>query len=325
MMALQEYLLQSDSRNFTPRRKWQLLADRFTGGLNKPLSKVIWPRSLKHLRRFDHDYSFTRSNSGGLSSMRFRDNEVIQSVQVNDLIPPITRPVTLVTTGPSALEYDWESLRQSGRMIVTVTGGTKFLQERGINPDLLVVTDPDFCKKNGFHVRDAAGIPLVIEYRSAAALHHHFPSGLDDRPVSLIERVNKWYGIPELSQEKLRSMNRESGSPFLIPEAPDNLGRIGWSNRLVLGFYPSSTVAFVALQVLAELGAKDIEIIGMDLGGTQSIYANALPSKLQKTYPTVILPSFLSMKDALEGRGIRINNLSPVCPLPQEIFRSNPN
>jgi hypothetical protein len=325
MLTLQEYLLHSDSRDFTSRRKWQLLADRFTGGLSKPLSKAIWPKSLKHLRGFDHDYSFTRSKEGGLSSLRFKDAEMIQSMALNDLIPPIRRSVTLVTTGPSALEYDWQSLSQSGRMIVTVTGGTKFLQERGITPDLLVVTDPDFCKVNGFHVRAAAGIPLVIEYRSAAAVHRYFPGGLDDRPVSLIERVNKWYGIPELPQEMLHSMNRLSGAPFLISEAPDRLGRIGWSNRLDLGFYPSSTVAFVALQILVALGAKDIEIVGMDLGGTQSIYTNALPSKLQQTYPTVILPSFLSMKDALEGRGIRINNLSPVCPLPPEIFRANPN
>lgn len=319
-MTLQEYLLNTDSGDFTSRQKWQMLVDRFASGLSKPISKAIWPKSLKHLRGFDHDYSFTRSMDGGLSSLRFKDAEIIQSVPLNDLIQPITRSVTLVTTGPSALEYDWESLSRSGRMIVTVTGGTKFLQERGITPDLLVVTDPDFCKVNGFHVRDATSIPLVIEYRSAAAVHRYFPSGLDNRPVSLIERVNKWYGIPELSQELLHSMNRQSGTPFFISEAPDRLGRIGWSYRLNLGFFPSSTVAFVALQVLVALGAKDIEIIGMDLGGAHSIYANALPSKLQQTYPAVILPSFLAMKDALEGRGIRIHNLSPVCPLPSEIF-----
>lgn len=325
MLTLQEYLLHSDSRDFATRRKWQMLAGRLTGGLNKPLSKLIWPQSLKHLREFDHDYSFFRSKEGVLCSMRFMGAVAIQSVPLDELIPPITRPVTLVTTGPSALEYDWESLSQSGRMIATVTGGTKFLQERDITPDLLVVTDPDFCKVNGFHVRDATGIPLAIEYRSAAAVHRYFPGGLNDRPVSLIERVNKWYGIPQLPLDLLHSMNRVSGAPFLISDAPDKLGRIGWSNRPDLGFYPSSTVAFVALQILVALGATDIEIVGMDLGGTQSIYANALPSKLQQTYPSVILPSFHSMKDALDGRGIRINNRSTVCPLPPEIFRTNPN
>ena len=254
MVTLQDYLLKSDSRVFASRRKWQLLADRFTGRLRKPLSKAIWPKSLRHLRGFDHEYSFTRGD-GRLSCMLFKGREAVPSLPVKSLIPAIDRPVTLVTTGPSALDTDWEALRQSGRMIVAVTGGTKFLQERGITPDLLIVTDPDFCKANGFHVRDAAGIPLVIEYRSAAAVHRHFPGGLDGRPVSLIERVNKWYGIPELSDASLRAMNRESGSPFLISEVPDKLGRIGWSDRLDLGFYPSSTVAFVALQVLVALVA----------------------------------------------------------------------
>ncbi len=325
-MTIQEYLLHSNSDAFSSRRKWQLLTGRFTGRLNRPLSKMIWPRSQKHLRHFDHEYSFTRDKIGSLSAVFFKQTQLIRSIPVHEILPQITRPVTLVTTGPSALDYDWESLRRSGRMIVTVTGGTKFLQDRGFNPELLVVTDPDFCKLNGFHIRDAAGIPLVIEYRSAAAAHRYFPTSLDHRRVSLIERVNKWYGIPELSHESLCSMNRESGSPFVIPDnTTDRLGRLGWSNRLALGFYPSSTVAFVALQVLVELGAKDIEIVGMDLGGTHSVYANALPSKLQQTYSTIILPSFFSMKSALAGRGIRIKNLSPVSPLPTEIFCLNPN
>lgn len=323
MMTIHEYLMNSPTRDFLSRRKCQTLAARCPKGLDYLLSKAIWPKPLRHFRRFDHDYTFTRGKNAELGSMRLKDAEVIKSVPLNNLLPPITRPVTLVTTGPSALDFDWESLRHSGRMIVTVTGGTKFLQERRINPELLVVSDPDFCMMNGFHVRDAAGIPLVIEYRSAAALDRHFPGSLNDRTVSLIERVNKWYGIPELPVDELRNMNQQSDSPFLISDTPDKLGRIGWSNRLDLGFYPSSTVAFVALQVLVALGATDIEIVGMDLGGADSIYANALPSKLGQTYPSVILPSFQSMKNALTGREIRIKNLSPVCPLPPDIFQFN--
>jgi hypothetical protein len=80
IMTLQEYLLNTDSGDFTSRRKWQMLVDRFASGLSKPISKAIWPKSLKHLRGFDHDYSFTRSMNGGLSSLRFKDAEIIQSV-----------------------------------------------------------------------------------------------------------------------------------------------------------------------------------------------------------------------------------------------------
>jgi KDO transferase-3 len=311
---------QSAEQEFERRMRWQKLANRFPSAIRKQAAKWIWNGGFKHLRRFDHRYTFER-NEQGLSSMAFNGQEIIKSVSVRSLIGRIDRPVTLATSGPSALEYDWEALRTSGRMIVGVTGGATFLRERGITPDLLILSDPDFSKTGGFHIRDAVGIPLVVEYRSAASLHTYFPETFVDRPVSLIERVNKWYGIPALSNAELANVNEQSGSPFLISDVPDKLGRIGWSDQMDLGFYPSSTVAFVALQTLVSLGAKDIEIVGMDLGGSSSIYANARPSKLQEQYQDIIFPSFQSMRRALNGRDISIKNLSPTCPLPPDIFQ----
>ncbi len=320
-LTIQQYLQTTGDKSYCQKVAMARKTAGFPKLIKKAASHLIWDGPLRHMRHFNHDYSFTR-NSSGLATMRYKGDDVTIGVPVGDLLGKITRPIALATSGPSAKEYDWQNLRQSEHLVIGVTGGATFLRERGIVPDLLVVTDPDFCQPGGHHVRDATGIPLAIEFRSAVALHTHFPDALANRQVSFIERVNKWYAVPALSHAQLHMLNDQSGHPFAISDNNDKLGRIGWSDRVDLGFYPSATVAFVALQVLVALGATNIEIIGMDLGGDKSIYANARPSKLHENYQHVILPSFEIMRDTLKNRSVSITNLSPSCPLPKEIFLS---
>ena len=78
-----------------------------------------------------------------------------------------------------------------------------------------------------------------------------------------------------------------------------------------------------ALQVAIYLGAKDIEIVGMDLSAAGRAYDEgdrAQPSGLVNDYQKYILPTFEMMHRALKGRGLEIKNLSPVCPLPEYLF-----
>ena len=316
MSPLHDYLTGSSGEKYKQRR-WMFEWARFLPPfLGKHITRAILPKSFEHMRELDAAFTFDRQERG-LSAMRFKGTKITDSVPTNELMERITRPVTLVTTGPSALNHDWEAEKKSGRMIVAVTGGAGFLKERGIVPELLILSDPGFCKTGGYHIRDAIGIPLVLEYRCAAALEAYFPGAFLQRRVSIVERVNRWYGLPPLSKSELQRMNKESKSPFRLGE----LAPIGWSDCLDLGFFPSSTVAIVALQVLVALGATDIEIIGMDLGGTHSVYGNARPSRLEQNYESIILPSFIMMKSALSNRGIKIRNVSPSCPLPPELFK----
>ena len=39
----------------------------------------------------------------------------------------IDRPVTIVATGPSAKEYNWDELRDSGRFVIAVAGAPTLL------------------------------------------------------------------------------------------------------------------------------------------------------------------------------------------------------
>jgi hypothetical protein len=311
MMNFHEHLRQV-SPAFERRRRLHVMSR----GLPY-FSKVLWAGGFGHLRKFDHDYSFTREGDG-LKGMSFRGEAVCESK-----IPGrIDRPVTLVTAGPSSLGHDWDKVRGEGRYVVAVSGCPTFLIERGIRPDLLVLSDPDFCRTGGYHIRDAVGVPLVVEYRAAAALHRYFPESFQDRDIWLIERVNKWYGAGALGREDLQDCNRASGSPFHFSGVADRLMRSGWSHEVKWGMFPSSTVAFVALQVVVAMGAGEIEIVGMDLGGNgnRSIYTDSQPNRLREQYEDAILPSFQAMSEAMKGRGVTIRNLSPTCPLPAELF-----
>ncbi len=318
--TIQQYIQQAGDPGFRRRVQLHPMIESLPYFMRRYASRMLWAGGLHHMRHFDQKFTFTRGEHG-LASLRHEETEIASGRPLDQLIGRIDRPVTLVATGPSALDHDWAALRDSGRMVVGVTGGATFLRERGITPDLLVLSDPDFCKTGGYHIRDAAGVPLVAEFRSAVALHTHYPDALKDRPVAFIERVNKWYGVPAMREKELHRLNEASGAPFFIQPSTRELRMIGWSHRLDQGFFPSATVAVAALQVLVAMGATEIEIVGMDLSGGSSVYTSARPSRLSAQYDSVILPSFRAMHRALRKRGVSIRNLSPTCPLPRELFQ----
>ncbi len=169
----------------------------------------------------------------------------------------------------------------------------------------------------------AVGTPLAIPAAVAARLAKAAPEELANRPVCVIERVNQWHGIRSLSNIQLKALNGKSGSPLVFPPTGKGKSIVGWSHRPELGFFSGCTVAFVTLQILVGLGARDIEIIGMDLTGKTHAYAEgkgSYPSTLEEDYEQSILPSFAIMGEVLKGTGVRVRNLSHVCRLPREYF-----
>ena len=322
MNPLLDFLLHTGRADFPWRARLIKIAQSLPRKARKQALFAIWSGRLRHMRGLDLAYSFDRCD-WGLAAMRCKGQTVVNALPVGELVGRINRPVTLVTAGPSALAYDWESLRKSGRLIAVVSGGASFLRERGIIADLMVLSDPRFCPTGGYHIRDAVGIPLVMDYRCAAALHAGYPDAFPNRRIALFERVNRWYGVPALPHPELEQLNQAAGSPFHLYQPQQNPNIVGWSDHTHSGIFPSATVAFVALQILVELGATDIEIVGMDLGGSHSsIYANSQPNRFKEQYEPVILPSFQLMRQVLASRPVRIANLSPPCPLPAGLFQA---
>lgn len=77
-----------------------------------------------------------------------------------------------------------------------------------------------------------------------------------------------------------------------------------------------------ALQAVVGLGAKQIAIAGMDLGGARfyDTELNAAPSRLDVDYATKIEPTFKFAAKQLAERHIQVSNCSANSRLPTTIF-----
>ena len=310
-----------------PRRhgdlKWRTALTRATAEFPAPLrklaSRAIWPGGLKHMRYLPPRVTFTV-----VADRRWTVFEsgraLAESKPLLELVPRIGVPTSIVATGPTALDYPWG--RSEGKFVIAVNGAPTMLKSVGKLPDLMVVTDREFALTGTRHFDAAPGAPLAIEFLAAAALAATTPRVLTEHPFAILERVNLWHGLPSLEDRDLRRLNLELGSPFVLPAVPDPKCRIGWSRRPEIGIFSGRNVVFGALQIAIGLGAKDLEIIGMDLGGGRA-YAEdsaARPSQLGEHYEPYILPSFQIMAQALKESDVSIANVSPVCPLPKHLF-----
>ncbi len=286
------------------------------------LAKRIWPASLRHMRAIP-DGCWFGLDADQRWSLHIGGDFVARSIPIRHLTGAMDRPVTIVASGPSAVDFPWDTLRNGERYIVAVNGACEFLRRLEITADLLVVTDAEFPATGHPLLRNVPDVPMVTTCAASSVLAMLSPGDLIRRKFAIIERVNAWYGVPALELGELADLNARSGSPLHLPERDPRKFKVGWSEDPGIGFFSGCTVPFAALQVVIGLGAVDIEIIGMDLGGSGRSYAegeNAPPSLLEIQYEDFILPSFEIMRHVIAGSGVRIRNHSPVCPLPPEIF-----
>ena len=250
---------------------------------------------------------------------------ITTAVPLAEWIGRINRPVTIVASGPSARQHPLAELRSNGRLVVAVNGAPAILAEHGIRPDAWIVSDPRAAFQIERNFPHASDTPLAVTPVTAATIVQQFPAGIVRRPLCLIERVNQWHGVRSLENEELLELNARSGSPFVFPATGVRKSIVGWSHRPELGFFSGCTVVFAALQLVIGLGAREIEIVGMDLGSEGHAYhegAGALPTSLAADYQDRILPAFELMHEVLRESGVAVRNRSPVCPLPRRLFAS---
>jgi len=284
--------------------------------------KLVFHTATSHMRYIPPEVEIHALGEGSWS-LSVAGKPLPPTVPLTNLPGLLDQPVSIVASGPSALDHDWDDLRAGKRFVIAVNGSTTLLEQVGVKPDLMVVIDDNFCVSGACHFAAAAGVPLAIQTTAGATWAALAPDDFNSRTVVLLERVNSWYAIPRVSPAELARLNGESGRPWTLPERMDADFRVGWSARPEWGFFSGRTVTFAALQVAVRLGARDIEIIGMDLGGKGRAYQEPgvpRPTYLQAHYADYVLPSFDLMSRALAGTGVRVRNLSPACPLPRHLF-----
>ena len=290
--------------------------------LRKAVLKSLWPPPLRHMRYIPPAVGL-QPMEGGVWKLRPRNGcqACLVSRPLSELNGFTGRPASIIATGPSANEFDWSGFADGSRVIWAVNGAPTLLEKHGLKCDFLVVTDHRFARDGTDHIKLAAkqGATLCFSYEAAAGFAAAGPDVLAGTPFHVLEKANAWYGIPMLSGADLASMNEKSGSPFFLPNDPKP--GVGWSHDPGQGIFAGRTVAFAALQLVVWSGSREIEVVGLDLGGKARAYeeANPVVSHLEKDLQNYILPAFDCMAAALSGKSIRIFNHSRTSPLPRDL------
>lgn len=318
MTPVQDYLSRRFARPVMVRQRLEACFGWMPRVARAGCHRWLWQWPLRHMRSIPAGIDISPLENGGWRIVSGKMH-VGDCMSFADWIGGIDGPLTIVATGPSARDYPWDQLRNGERRILGVNGAPSFLKEVGIKADAWLISDDTFISTAAKHFGNAGGVPLATTVSAAAWLAGNSPSELTNRRVTLLERVNQWHGIPSLPNPELMEMNRRSGNPFVFPAGEGAKSKVGWSHFPEQGIFSGCTVVFAALQIAVALGAKDIEIIGMDLSDTGRVYdegGTPQPSELSEQYDRYILPAFELMRGALEGSGVRIRNVSKVCPLP---------
>lgn len=291
------------------------------GFIQKRLRNWLWNSDFKHMHHVPPEIGITPAADGPWKLLRRGGREPLVSRPLWELENSSVAAATLVATGPSAKDFDWPSLKHGARQIWAVNGAPTLLASHGLHCDFLVITDRKFAREGADHIELAArlGARLLFSYEAAAGFAAERPDVLGRTAFHVFEKVNEWYALPRIDGPRLAALNDAAGRPFLL-DAKLRDG-VGWSRQPGCGVFPARTVAFAALQLMVGSGLRDIEIVGLDLGGKVRAYQeNApAPSFLERDRDEFILPAFDCMAAALAGSGIRITNLSEVSPLPRDL------
>lgn len=245
----------------------------------------------------------------------------MRSRPLRELRNSIHKPAMLIATGPSANEFDWSTLKDGCRTIWAVNGAPILLEKHGLKCDFMVVTDHRFARIGADHIALAAklGATLCFSGEAAAGFALTRPEVMASASFHVFEKAGAWLGVPEPPAAELERMNREAGSPFVLPGCIKP--GVGWSHDPALGVFAGRTVAFAALQLVVWSGSRDIGVVGLDLGGGARAYAEAKMevSHLERDLEGYIRPSFECMASALSGSSIRIINHSRTSPLARDL------
>ena len=284
------------------------------------LGRLAWGRSLKHMRNTQSQFSMTPGDKLDTWKLYWKNEHLATTLPYPQ--PQSFDELNIITTGPSLLSVDFESLK--GMTNLGVNGSIALLEKHGIRPEFYVITDLDFFENRMDLVTKAleSGAHCFFSFTGIARLLQFSPGLAQSSKISLIQTVNRYYGIPQKTPSELQVALKEH--PYLHIASGGN-SKIGWSSDPRKGIFTGNTIAFIACQLAAFMTRRSVKIFGMDLGGNDKEPTRAYdeqnqprPTTLGKDYTTTILPAFTHMK--LVHGGCKFHNCSTYSRLPDSVI-----
>ena len=291
------------------------LPDRILGGLYRLLIAPRGPARW-HWRHYGFDYAACLDRAAGSWRLRVfgEDEEVLSMARWR----PASDTVHIVLSGPSVRTIAAPQ-RLADHPVISVNGSFRLLQQAGLASDLYLVSDVGFVRRQWSTVVEGirAARAIAVDHRVALEIARRDRSLLRSQPVHLFDNLQRPY---------------HRSSSWWHGAVPDGVWRDArralFSRDPSFGFFPSCTVAYLALQIAACLPLRRIVLFGLDLDGGPRFYAEprAEQSMIAKDLHDCIVPHFAFAAPILRDAGIEVINASPHSALPEAILRrADPN
>lgn len=240
--------------------------------------------------------------------------------------------VNIFASGPSITEVKFEDELLTNPSIFVNGSLTLTAEHDFINIVAYVISDERFIKHNS-EILDQyyTGQPLYITKPVVEAIAMNLPSIIEkyqdsikviypvDRPLITNDKSSLLRSLPLINKigNKKLSLADFTDHPDFVIDTSSYPKPIGVSLNIEQGFVEAGTVAFVAAQLAYTLGAKQINLYGIDLINSNQprFYErqdNAAPCKLDKAVTDRIVPSFDLLGTVYSRQGVTVKNHSPV-------------
>jgi KDO transferase-3 len=224
--------------------------------------------------------------------------------------------IHILLSGPSVRQIA-EPRQLTSWPVIAVNGSYRLLAEHGLQADLYIVVDIGYVRRqwDAFVAGVRAAKVLAIDHRMVVEIVRRDPQLLRGIDVRLFDSLLRPY--------------RRSSRWWTWPAVPGVVRdgrRAAFSMVADAGYFPSATVAYLALQIAATQRPRRIVFFGLDLNGSGRFYREGSGEKtmIADDYEQKILPDFAFAAGVLREAGITVVNASPDSALPDAVFERVP-
>ncbi|MFJ2991101.1 hypothetical protein [Pandoraea sp. NPDC087047] len=231
-------------------------------------------------------------------------------------------PCHIIASGPSVADIDYDALPM--HHVMGVNGAIALVDRAPIKFNYYCILDAGFVRQRPDLARRIVSRDLVLFVTPVvlARLLEMFPSSAFGCRFYLVDDIFKRGLEAARTPEALRADPQISASAAFFGEK----SHLGFSFDIDNGFFHGGTVAYFALQVATWLGFTEMYMHGLDLrdaSQTPRFYETMqtrVQTRLDVEFANLIEPSFRQAADVLRARGVRVENLSRISALSEDVF-----